>query len=79
MSKFLAWWNGNKTLIGGLCSWVAANLIGGLIIGVWEYQPDFLLKIQESLVWAGNVLVVTGLAHKTAKAVGIAKKPKVGQ
>ena len=63
-------------MIGGLCSWIGANIIGGLIIGVWGYDSAVLVKIQESLFWAGNVLVPLGLIHKGAKALGFANKPK---
>lgn len=69
MKVFWEWWDGNKTLVGGVASFIAASLIGQLIIGEFNFQPDWLLGVQKVCVWIADVLVPFGLAHKVVKAV----------
>ena len=66
--KFWNFLNGKKTLIGATFL-LASCVCSELIVGVWDYNPDWMQKLIQSLDWAGMGLTSVGFIHKGSKNV----------
>ena len=64
----MSWLSGWKTNAGAICLFLAT---GGemAVVGIWAYNPGWMINMIETLKWAGAFLVPTGLGHKVAKNV----------
>ncbi len=68
MEKIMDLWvflNGKKTNIGATVLLLAVVL--SKVSGIWEIDADWILRLVETLEWAGGVIAGTGLIHKGAK------------
>jgi hypothetical protein len=71
--KFIAWFNGKKTIIGASLLFAAAvieQVVMGILVGKWQLfaSPDWVPATAEVLVWFGMFVTGGGLAHKRIKA-----------
>jgi len=61
MDSILKWFNGKKSIIGGIALWLVAGM------DLFGLDGDTALKIVSVLQWIGTVMFPVGLAHKVIK------------
>jgi len=66
MTDLWKWLNGKKTIIGATLL-LASAFATQVIIGIWEFNPDWMPRMVQTLDWIGGVVTTGGLAHKIAK------------
>lgn len=66
MTKFWNWLSGKKTLIGAVLL-LGSAFATQVVIGIWEYSPDWMPRMVETLDWVGGTIVAGGLTHKLVK------------
>ncbi len=69
LRKIWEFFNGNKTMIGGVCVWVGYSLIQGLLIGELQMTAEILPKLAAVFIWIGQYLAPLGVGHKVVKAI----------
>ena len=70
IKKIWDFFNGKKSVIGGVCLWIGVSFIGDLLIGELGLTAAILPKIAAVFTWLGTYLTPVGLAHKGLKAIG---------
>ena len=70
IKKIWNFFNGKKTLIGGICVWISISLIGDLLIGQLGMTSAILTKIAAVFLWIGQYLTPVGVLHKVGKVIG---------
>ena len=60
--------NGKKTAIATAVLGVSA-ILSQVVVGIWEYSPDWMPKLVMTLDYVGMVIGSVGLGHKGVKTV----------
>lgn len=66
MKDLWEFFNGKKRVIGGVC-FLVSLFLRQFIVGIWEYEPDWMEKLILSFDWLGGAFTGTGILHKAAK------------
>ena len=65
MNKLITWFNGKKTGIGAILLTLAVVI--PKFAGIWEFDPEWLPKIIQTLEYTGMIFTGGGLGHKAVK------------
>ena len=71
MTEFWNWLSGKKTIIGATLL-LASAFATQVVIGIWDFDPDWMPRMVETLDWIGGVITAGGLVHKAAKTKPVA-------
>ena len=70
MTKLLAWFDGNKTIIGGFL--IAFSLfLQQQVEGTLAFHPDWVNTLISILQWIGGLLGSAGVVHKIIKGASV--------
>lgn len=71
----LNWFDGKKTTIGAVLLFIAT--VGTeVIVGKWNYSPEWMQPTIETLNWLGMAFTGLGLGHKAIKFSPTDKTPE---
>lgn len=68
MTKVWKLLDGYKTTIGAVILFIVAFL-SQVVIGIWDYNPEWMQKVIDTFSWIGGVITAGGLAHKSYKSI----------
>ncbi len=66
ITQAIKWVKNNKTYTATLCM-MGGIFVTEVVVGIWHYEPVWVLNTAKTFEWFGLLLGGVGLAHKKIK------------